>query len=312
MFECYVEQARRVIFFARYEASQLGSPYIETEHLLLGLLREDGRIKSRLGEAAVAQIRKQIETQIPSHPPTSTTVDLPLSHDAKHVLHLSAEAAEELGDHHIYPEHLLIGLLRLAGGFAAQLLQPYGLDERAARDLLRQARHEQPDSGSVPEPEPEEDPIPPGAPLAATMDALRNLLDQSRRNLRFDEPYALQRLKRQPWTRKEALGRLIDLATTHHHWLTRALTEHKLSAGGYPPTESVTAQHYNDARWDDLVEAWLAINRILIHAMRSIDEAAAQKPCRIGLAGPVPLKQLMETYFQNCYDLMSQILGHLG
>ena len=41
MFERYTEIARRVIFFARYEASQFGSPYIETEHLLLGLLRED-------------------------------------------------------------------------------------------------------------------------------------------------------------------------------------------------------------------------------------------------------------------------------
>jgi ATP-dependent Clp protease ATP-binding subunit ClpA len=41
MFERYTEKARRVIFFARYEASQYGSPYIETEHLLLGLMRED-------------------------------------------------------------------------------------------------------------------------------------------------------------------------------------------------------------------------------------------------------------------------------
>ena len=40
MFERYTEKARRVIYFARYEASNIGSPYIETEHLLLGLLRE--------------------------------------------------------------------------------------------------------------------------------------------------------------------------------------------------------------------------------------------------------------------------------
>ena len=44
MFERYTEKARRVIFFARYEASQFGSPYIETEHLLLGLLREDKQL----------------------------------------------------------------------------------------------------------------------------------------------------------------------------------------------------------------------------------------------------------------------------
>ncbi len=44
MFERYTEKARRTIFFARYEASLFGSPYIETEHLLLGLLREDKAI----------------------------------------------------------------------------------------------------------------------------------------------------------------------------------------------------------------------------------------------------------------------------
>ncbi|MDQ6708030.1 MAG: hypothetical protein M3Z85_18900, partial [Acidobacteriota bacterium] len=47
MFERYTEKARRVIFFARYEASQFGSPYIETEHLLLGLLREDKTLANR-------------------------------------------------------------------------------------------------------------------------------------------------------------------------------------------------------------------------------------------------------------------------
>jgi hypothetical protein len=47
MFERYTEKARRVVFFARYEASQFGSPYIETEHLLLGLLREDKALTQR-------------------------------------------------------------------------------------------------------------------------------------------------------------------------------------------------------------------------------------------------------------------------
>ena len=57
MFERYTEKARRVIFFARYEASQFGSPYIETEHLLLGLLREDKALANRFlrSHAAVRQ-----------------------------------------------------------------------------------------------------------------------------------------------------------------------------------------------------------------------------------------------------------------
>ncbi len=63
MFERYTETPTRVIFFARYEASQFGSPYIETEHLLLGLLREDKALTNRFlrSHASVESIRKQIE-----------------------------------------------------------------------------------------------------------------------------------------------------------------------------------------------------------------------------------------------------------
>jgi ATP-dependent Clp protease ATP-binding subunit ClpC len=64
MFERYTEKARRTIFFGRYEASEFGSPYIETEHLLLGLLREDKGLANRFlpsGESVVS-IRKKIES----------------------------------------------------------------------------------------------------------------------------------------------------------------------------------------------------------------------------------------------------------
>jgi len=64
MFEKYTEKARRVIFFARYEASQFGNPLIETEHLLLGLIREDKTLTSRFipkSGASIESIRKEIE-----------------------------------------------------------------------------------------------------------------------------------------------------------------------------------------------------------------------------------------------------------
>ena len=84
MFERYTEKARRVIFFARYEASQFGSPYIETEHLLLGLLREDKALTNRFlrSHASVESIRKQIEGHTTIREKVSTSVDLPLSNDA--------------------------------------------------------------------------------------------------------------------------------------------------------------------------------------------------------------------------------------
>lgn len=77
MFERYTEKARRVIFFARYEASQYGSPYIDTEHALLGLLREDpALIKRFLGETDFAsEIRTEIERRITRRGPFSTSVE---------------------------------------------------------------------------------------------------------------------------------------------------------------------------------------------------------------------------------------------
>ena len=65
MFERYTEKARRTIFFGRYEASQFGSPYIESEHLLLGLLRENKGLANTFlhSHEAVESIRKQVEGQ---------------------------------------------------------------------------------------------------------------------------------------------------------------------------------------------------------------------------------------------------------
>jgi len=129
MFERYTEKARRTIFFGRFEASQLGSPYVETEHLLLGLLREDKALADRLfrSHAAVESIRKEIEGHRAPGEKVSTSVDLPLSHECKRVLAYGAEEAERLNHKHIDTEHLLLGLLREEKCFAAQLLGERGL-----------------------------------------------------------------------------------------------------------------------------------------------------------------------------------------
>ena len=125
MFERYTEKARRVIFFARYESSQFGSPYIETEHLLLGLLREDKSLTHRfLREATrVEAIRKQIEANTVVREKVSTSVDLPLSNESKRILGHAAEEADQLLHKHIGTEHLLLGLLREQGCFAASILK---------------------------------------------------------------------------------------------------------------------------------------------------------------------------------------------
>jgi len=140
MFERYTETARRSIFFGRYEASQWGSPYIETEHLLLGLLREDKALANRLlgSYAAVELIREQIEERMAPRAKVSTSVDLPLSHGCKRALAYGAEEAERRKHKHIGPEHLLLGVLREQTCLAAELLRQRGVTLERLREQLRQ------------------------------------------------------------------------------------------------------------------------------------------------------------------------------
>src|SRR5512141_1074824 len=144
MFERYTEKARRVIFFARYEASQFGSQYIEPEHLLLGLLREDKALANRFlrSHAAIESIRKQVETQTTIREKVSTSVDLPLSHECKRVLAYAAEEAERLSHKHIGTEHLLLGLLREEKCFGAEILHERGLRLSQVREEIVRSQTE--------------------------------------------------------------------------------------------------------------------------------------------------------------------------
>src|SRR5579863_7585006 len=98
MFERYTAKARRTIFFGHYEARQFGSPYIESEHLLLGLLREDKALADMFlhlhGE--VESIRRQVEGQTTFREKVPTSVDLPISKECKRILAYAAEEADKL------------------------------------------------------------------------------------------------------------------------------------------------------------------------------------------------------------------------
>jgi hypothetical protein len=141
MFERYTEKARRTIFFARYEASQFGSPYIETEYLLLGLLREDKALANRFlrSHAAVDSIRKKIDGHSEPREKVPTSVELPLSHESKRVLAYGAEESVWLNHQHIGTDHLLLGLLREETCFAAQLLREQGLTLESVREQVQQS-----------------------------------------------------------------------------------------------------------------------------------------------------------------------------
>jgi ATP-dependent Clp protease ATP-binding subunit ClpC len=139
MFERYTEKARRVIFFARYEASMFGSPCIEAEHLLLGLLREDPALASMALPSVVVSIsaiRKEVEGRTTLREKTSMAIDLPRSNQSKRALAYAAEEAERFKHKHIGSEHLLLGLLREKESLAAQLLNSRGLSLDRAREIV--------------------------------------------------------------------------------------------------------------------------------------------------------------------------------
>ena len=144
MFERYTEKARRVIFFARYEASQYGSPYIETEHLLLGLLREAKALANRFlrSHGSIEYIRKEIESRITIRERISTSVEVPLSQECKRILNFAAEEAERLGHKHVGTEHLLLGILREEKSFGAEILQERGLRLSTLREELARSAGE--------------------------------------------------------------------------------------------------------------------------------------------------------------------------
>ena len=154
MFERYTERARRVLFFARYEASQLGSISIETEHLLLGLIREGKGLTSRIfqrSHLSLDTIRKDIEGRTVFREKVSTSVEIPFSGETKRVLQYAAEEADRLLHNYIGTEHLLLGLLREERSVAASILMEKGMRLHAVREDIVQLLNEKTTSTRVKE-----------------------------------------------------------------------------------------------------------------------------------------------------------------
>lgn len=142
MFERYTEHAKRAIFFARYEAQQFGAKKIDTEHLLLGLLRDSqSRANLLFGLKEHANsFRLKIEQEHPPSSPLPKGTDLALSNASKRALAYTAMEADELGNDPIDTDHLVLGLLREEECFAATLLEEVGVELASARQ--RAARPE--------------------------------------------------------------------------------------------------------------------------------------------------------------------------
>jgi ATP-dependent Clp protease ATP-binding subunit ClpC len=134
--EKFTLKAARVMFFAGYEARQLGSRCIDTEHILLAILREDKALTNRFihRHASVQLIRKQIGGDTTNREKVSATVNLPISESCERILAYAAGEAEQLGFKQIGTEHLLLGILREDKSLAAEMLKGCGVQFATVRE----------------------------------------------------------------------------------------------------------------------------------------------------------------------------------
>jgi hypothetical protein len=138
VFERFTERARQVVVLAQDEARALRHNYIGTEHILLGLLREEEGLAARVLESldvTVEEVRAQVAAVV-GEGDDVTTGQIPFTPRAKKVLELSLREALGLGHNYIGTEHVLLGLVRVDEGVAARILLDFGLDAEKIRDEL--------------------------------------------------------------------------------------------------------------------------------------------------------------------------------
>ena len=137
MFEKFTEKAKRILFLARYEASQHGSKVIATEHLLSGLLKEgEDTIRELFARANVSMemLQAELGQDDPVQEKLSTSVEIPFSDETKIVLRNAESEAERLMHPYIGTEHVLLGLLRLEESTAGKMLLERGMHIEAVRE----------------------------------------------------------------------------------------------------------------------------------------------------------------------------------
>jgi ATP-dependent Clp protease ATP-binding subunit ClpC len=140
MFERFTERARQVVVLAQDEARSLKHNYIGTEHILLGLLREEEGLAARVLESldiTVEEVRAQI-ARIVGQGDEVTTGQIPFTPRAKKVLELALREALSLGHNYIGTEHILLGLVRENEGVAARILLDFDADaEKIRNEIIR-------------------------------------------------------------------------------------------------------------------------------------------------------------------------------
>jgi ATP-dependent Clp protease ATP-binding subunit ClpC len=137
MFEKYTEKAKKVLFLARYEASQMGSKVIGSEHLLLGLIKQGDELVRDLfarSNVNLELLRAELEARGPSGEKQATPIEIPFSEETKKILASAEEEAERLLHPYVSDEHILLGLLRVEDSAAGRILAEKGMRLYALRE----------------------------------------------------------------------------------------------------------------------------------------------------------------------------------
>jgi len=144
--ERFTQRARRVLSLAQEEAERLQHNYIGTEHLLLGLIREEGGVAGRvLRELGLEQRRvEELVERMTRATVRSANQQPELSPGTKRVLELAVDEARRMGHHYIGTEHLLLGLVRLTEGVAIDILKRLGVSPEEVRRQTRRVLQESP------------------------------------------------------------------------------------------------------------------------------------------------------------------------
>jgi ATP-dependent Clp protease ATP-binding subunit ClpC len=139
VFERFTERARQVVVLAQDEARALGHNYIGTEHILLGLLREEEGLAARVLESldvTVEEVRAQVKRLVGEGDEEIVTGQIPFTPRAKKVLELALREALSLKHSYIGPEHILLGVVRENDGVAARILLDFGADAETIRSEI--------------------------------------------------------------------------------------------------------------------------------------------------------------------------------
>ncbi|MEW6424700.1 MAG: ATP-dependent Clp protease ATP-binding subunit [Bacillota bacterium] len=140
MFGRFTQRAQKVLYLAQEEARRLNYPYVGTEHLLLGLIREgEGVAAKALGSLGIEteKVRSMVEEMV-EKVQGPVPAEMTLTPRAKRVLELAVDEARRMGHNYVGTEHLLLGLIREGEGVAAQVLTSLGADADKVRQVVLQ------------------------------------------------------------------------------------------------------------------------------------------------------------------------------